>query len=62
MGKSSDETGTFIIGSRVTSKAAQDPMLPITVDEHLDLLKNKCFQMSEILWLSCMQAEFFTIK
>jgi len=35
---------------------------PITIDEHLDLLKNTGFQMSKMFWLSYMQAGFFAIK
>lgn len=37
-------------------------VFPITVAEHLDLLKNSGFQCAELLWFSYMQAGFFAIK
>lgn len=37
-------------------------VLPITVAEHLDLLKNSGFQCVELLWFSYMQAGFLAIK
>ena len=36
--------------------------LPITILEHLELLKNCGFKTYEIFWLSYMQAGFFAIK
>lgn len=35
---------------------------PITVTEHLELLKNSGFRFAEPLWLSYLQAGFFAIK
>lgn len=35
---------------------------PITVREHLELLKNSGFQTVELFWYSCMQAGFYGIK
>ncbi len=35
---------------------------PITVKEHLELLKNSGFQTVELFWYSCMQAGFYAIK
>ena len=35
---------------------------PITVTEHLQLLKECGFSCSEIFWRSCVQAGFFAIK
>jgi len=35
---------------------------PITIAEHLDLLKNIGFSYAEIFWLSHMQAGFYAIK
>lgn len=35
---------------------------PITVKEHLELLKNSGFQTAELFWYSCMQAGFYGIK
>lgn len=37
-------------------------VFPITVTEHLELLKNSGFQCVELLWFSYMQAGFFAIK
>lgn len=37
-------------------------VFPLTVDEHLNLLKNSGFQCVELLWFSYMQAGFFAIK
>ena len=36
--------------------------LPITVAEHLEILKNTGFEVVEILWFSYMQAGFYAIK
>lgn len=35
---------------------------PITVDEHLALLRASGFQVVELLWYACMQAGFYAIK
>jgi tRNA (cmo5U34)-methyltransferase len=35
---------------------------PITIDEHLKLLKATGFRNAGMFWLSCMQAGFFAIK
>ncbi len=35
---------------------------PITIEEHLDQLRNTGFQVAEIFWLSYMQAGFFAVK
>ncbi|MFZ2456505.1 MAG: class I SAM-dependent methyltransferase [Candidatus Altiarchaeia archaeon] len=35
---------------------------PITVDEHLSLLRKAGFSVVELLWYSCMQAGFYAIK
>jgi len=35
---------------------------PITVDEHLDLLKSCGFRVAELFWYSQMQAGFYAIK
>jgi tRNA (cmo5U34)-methyltransferase len=35
---------------------------PITVEEHLSLLRNSGFQVVEILWYSYMQAGFYCMK
>lgn len=37
-------------------------VLPIAVNEHLELLKNSGFQCVGLLWFSYMQAGFFAIK
>lgn len=37
-------------------------VFPLTVAEHLELLKNSGFQCAEILWFSYMQAGFLAIK
>ena len=35
---------------------------PITINEHLDLLKNTGFTVSELLWHSYMQSGFYAVK
>jgi tRNA (cmo5U34)-methyltransferase len=35
---------------------------PITIDNHLDLLRNTGFQTAEVFWLSYMQAGIFALK
>jgi tRNA (cmo5U34)-methyltransferase len=35
---------------------------PITIEEHLALLKESGFRFVEMLWYSCMQAGFYAIK
>lgn len=35
---------------------------PITVDEHLKLMRESGFRVVELLWYSCMQAGFYCIK
>lgn len=37
-------------------------VLPITIEEHLCLLKECGFKSADILWTSYMQAGFFAIK
>lgn len=37
-------------------------LLPITVNEHIELLKKTGFTVAEILWVSGMQAGFYAIK
>jgi tRNA (cmo5U34)-methyltransferase len=36
--------------------------LPITVSEHLQLLRNCGFRTGQLLWYSHMQAGFYAIK
>lgn len=35
---------------------------PITVEEHISLLREQCFSVAEMLWYSTMQAGFYGIK
>lgn len=35
---------------------------PITIGEHLNLLKRVGFRVAELFWLSYMQAGFYAIK
>jgi tRNA (cmo5U34)-methyltransferase len=35
---------------------------PITVDEHLSLLRSRGFQSFELFWFSQMQAGFYAVK
>ena len=35
---------------------------PITVEEHLSLLREMGFNAVELLWYSCMQAGFYCVK
>ena len=37
-------------------------LLPISVPEHIELLKKVGFSTVELLWFSCMQAGFYAIK
>lgn len=37
-------------------------MFPITIEQHLDLLKNAGFRSVDILWVSYMQAGFWAVK
>ena len=37
-------------------------MFPITIEQHLEMLKNAGFKSVNILWVSYMQAGFWAIK
>lgn len=37
-------------------------LFPITIEEHIDLLKEAGFKSVDILWMSYMQAGFFAVK
>lgn len=37
-------------------------IFPITIQEHIDILREAGFSTVEVLWVSCMQAGFYAIK
>jgi hypothetical protein len=37
-------------------------MFPITIEQHLEMIKNAGFKSVNILWVSYMQAGFWAIK
>jgi tRNA (cmo5U34)-methyltransferase len=43
-------------------KRFDNMFFPITVEEHLSLMRGKGFNAVEMLWYSCMQAGFYCVK
>jgi len=59
----------FQIGRGKSAEAAESHIkrfgieyLPITVEEHLALLREAGFRLVELLWFSYMQAGFYAVK